>query len=68
MVEIIGTTKHEVVKALESNFKDFEDAIQYSSALTINDLGAIITRNVKDYRPAKIAVMKPSEFLKTWEK
>ena len=35
MTEIIGTTKQEVIQALKNDFKDFEDSIQYSSALTI---------------------------------
>lgn len=64
MTEIIGTTKQEVIKALKNDFKDFEDSIQYSSALTIEGLDAIITRNIKDYRKSKIAVMTPLNFLK----
>ncbi len=63
MTEIVGTTKEEVVQALRNDFKDFEDSIQYSSALTIQDLDAIITRNVKDYRNSTIAVMTPLNFL-----
>lgn len=68
MTEIIGTTKKEIIQALKNNFKDFEDSIQYSSALTINNLDVIITRNVKDYRNSSIAVMKPLNFLKMYEK
>lgn len=68
MTEIIGTTKKEVIQALKNDFKDFEDSIQYSSALTIKGLDAIITRNIKDYRNSKIAVMTPLNFLKMKEK
>lgn len=68
MTEIIGTTKKEIIQALKNNFKDFEDSIQYSSALTISNLDVIITRNVKDYRNSSIAVMKPLNFLKMYEK
>ncbi len=68
MTEIIGTTKKEIVQALKNDFKDFEDSIQYSSALTIYGLDAIITRNIKDYRKSKIAVMTPLNFLKMKEK
>jgi len=64
MTEITGTTKKELVQALKNNFRDFEDSIQYSSALTINGLDAIITRNIKDYKNSKIAVMTPLNFLK----
>lgn len=64
MTEIIGTTKKEIVQALKNNFKDFEDSVQYSSALTIKEIDAIITRNIKDYKKSSIAVMTPLNFLK----
>lgn len=68
MTEIIGTTKTEIIQALKNEFSDYEDSIQYSSALTIKDLDAIITRNIKDYRNSSIAVMTPLNFLKMKEK
>lgn len=68
MTEIIGTSKKEITQALKNNFSDFEDSIQYSSALTIKSLDVIITRNIKDYRNASIAVMTPLNFLKMKEK
>ena len=68
MTEIIGTTKKEILQALKNEFTDYEDSVQYSSALTIKDLDAIITRNIKDYRNSSIAVMTPLNFLKMKEK
>ncbi len=68
MTEIVGTTKKEIIQALKNNFTDYEDSVQYSSALNIKDLDAIITRNVKDYRNSSIAVMTPLNFLKMKEK
>ncbi|MCF8461815.1 MAG: PIN domain-containing protein [Flavobacteriales bacterium] len=68
MTEIIGTSKEEIVQALKNDFNDFEDSIQYSSALTIKGVDAIITRNIKDYRNSTIAVMTPLNFLKLKEK
>lgn len=62
MTEIIGTTKREIIQALKNDFKDFEDSIQYSSALTISNLDVIITRNTRDYRNSSIAVMTPLNF------
>lgn len=67
MTEIIGTTKKEIVQALKNGFKDFEDSIQYSSALTIDGIEAIITRNVKDYKKSSIAVFTPLNYLKMKE-
>ena len=63
MTEIVGTTKKEIIEALKNNFSDYEDSVQYSSALTINGLDAIITRNIKDYKNSSIAVMTPLNFL-----
>lgn len=68
MTKIVGTTKKEIVQALKNDFTDFEDSIQYSSALTVKKLDAIITRNIKDYRNSSIAVMTPLNFLKLKER
>ena len=68
MTEIVGTTKKEIIQALKNKFTHYEDSVQYSSALTIKDLDAIITRNIKDYRNSSIAVMTPLNFLKMKEK
>ena len=67
MTEVIGTTKKEILQALKNNFSDYEDSVQYSSALTIKGLDAIITRNIKDYKNSNIAVMTPLSFLKMKE-
>lgn len=63
MTEIIGTTKKEIIQALKNDFKDYEDSVQYSSALTIKDLNAIITRNIKDYKNSSLSVMTPLNFI-----
>ena len=46
----------------DENFKDFEDALQYYTALE-NRQDLIISRNVKDYKAAAIPVMPAHEFL-----
>src|SRR5690606_8133761 len=68
MAEIVGTTKNEIIQALRNDFSDYEDSVQYSSALIISGLDAIITRNIKDYKKASIAVMTPLSFLTMIEK
>lgn len=65
MTEVVDTTKKEILQALKNDFKDFEDSIQYSCALTIKGLKAILTRNVKDYSNSKIAVITPENYLKS---
>lgn len=49
--------------ALVSDFKDFEDAIQYHTALE-NGIDIIITRNKKDFKNSKLPVMTAKEYLK----
>ena len=45
----VATVDRAVISlTLNANFKDFEDAIQYSTAV-INQLDAIITRNQQDF-------------------
>lgn len=51
-----------VEKAIHSDFKDFEDAMQYFSALASN-CDVIITRNEKDFKNALIPVMNAESYL-----
>jgi len=48
--------------SLTSDFKDFEDAIRYYSAVQVR-ADCIITRNKDDYIVDKIPVLTPEEFL-----
>ncbi len=59
----IGKTDLNILQAaLTSPITDYEDAIQHECAVAEN-LDAIITRNIKDYKNSKIKVYSPSEFL-----
>lgn len=49
--------------ALSSDFTDFEDGIQYYTALE-NNLEIIISRNKKDFKTATLPVLTAKEFLK----
>lgn len=68
MTAIVGTTKKELIQALNNGFSDFEVSVQYSSALTIKGLDAIVAKNIKDYRNSDIVVMTPLSFLKMKER
>lgn len=50
----------------DDNFKDFEDGIQYYTALE-SKADIIITRNLKDFKHAKIPVMGPKDYLAYWK-
>ena len=56
-----------VEKAINSDFKDFEDAMQYFSALA-SDCDLIVTRNEKDFKNAMIPVMNGESYLQTMKK
>lgn len=64
LTEILGVTKVDILNALKSDFKDFEDAIQHSVAVNENNIKSIITRNTKDYKKSKISVFSPDVFIK----
>ncbi|MDZ8186540.1 MAG: PIN domain-containing protein [Nostoc sp. ChiSLP02] len=48
--------------ALTANFADFEDAIQYSTAV-LNYLDAIITRNPADFPVTTLRILTPQQLI-----
>jgi predicted nucleic acid-binding protein len=64
IVHVIPIDEKMVDLALNSQFSDFEDGLQYFTARE-NDIGIILTRNVKDYREKELLIQTPEEYLKT---
>jgi len=62
VVEVIGVDKDIIIKALCSDIKDFEDAIQ-TSAAEMNEIEIIITRNEKDFSNSTLKIISPKGFL-----
>jgi len=62
--EICSLDEHTIEKGLNSQIKDFEDALQYFSA-TESNCEIIITRNIKDFKNSLLPVMTADEFLKS---
>lgn len=59
----VATVDQAVIeRALNANFRDFEDAIQYSTAIT-NQLEAIVTRNSQDFPAGDIQILTPTELI-----
>ena len=58
--------KDTVIRALNSEFNDFEDALQNFAAVKSGDIDAIITRNIKDYHKSEIGVFTPENYLKSF--
>lgn len=65
-IHILAMDQKQVLAALESKFTDFEDALQYFSAVNSNKIDAIITRNIKDFKKSALPVFTPNEFLATF--
>ena len=64
IIDVLVMDKEIVVKALNSEFTDFEDALQNFSAIKDKKIGIIITRNFKGYKNSELAVFTPANFIK----
>ncbi len=65
ITEILSIDRNSILLALNSKFKDFEDALQNYSAEINGNISIIITRNLKDYKNSSLSVMSPENYLKT---
>lgn len=64
---ILNVSELEIDQSLNSDFKDFEDAVQYFTCIK-NDCNFIITRDLKDFKSSKIPAISPAEFLASIKK
>lgn len=63
IVKVATVTEKEIAWAINSSWRDFEDAVQYSVALS-NKIDYIITRNAEDFSESEISVVTPENFCK----
>ena len=56
----------EIDLALLSDMKDFEDAVQYFTAIN-NEANILITRNIKDFKKADLPIMTAEDYMKSLE-
>ena len=61
LITILDVTNKDIQDAIRSEWKDFEDSLQYIVALH-NSVDAIITRNTKDFSESSIPIYSPKEF------
>jgi predicted nucleic acid-binding protein len=59
--DIIDVTKDIIKKSIKSDFKDFEDAIQYNCAKSLNKIDFIVTRDTKDFKSSSLPILTPKE-------
>ena len=64
IIEIVSIEKNAVLDALNSDFKDFEDALQNFSAVENGEIKIILTRNLKDFKKSELAILTPETYLK----
>jgi len=62
LVQIVPLNEKIIDLALNSEFSDFEDAIQYYSALQTH-VEIFVTRNLKVYKKAQITVLTAQDFV-----
>jgi predicted nucleic acid-binding protein len=60
--EVCSINEQTIEKGLNSDFSDFEDALQFYNAVE-SKCDIIITRNAKDFKKSTLPVMTPDEFL-----
>lgn len=61
-VDVVDLRGQNVIDMLDSDWKDYEDATQFRSAIE-EQADCIVTRNKKDYKSSTIEVFTPAEFL-----
>ena len=64
LTEVLTTSKEIIIQALNSKFKDFEDALQNYSAEVSENIDVVITRNTKDYKNSNLSIMTPETYIK----
>ena len=64
IVDVLQIDKEVVLDSLNSDFKDFEDALQNYSAVKNGKISIVLTRNIRDYKKSEMAVMTPETYLR----
>jgi predicted nucleic acid-binding protein len=64
ILDVVTMDRETVLQALNSDFKDFEDALQNFAANRAGFIDVILTRNIKDYTKSEIGVMTPENYIK----
>jgi predicted nucleic acid-binding protein len=67
MTTTLDVTKQIISNALNSGLKDFEDSIQFYTALSNMKIESIVTRNPRDFKNNDISVFTPEEALRIIE-
>ena len=64
IIRVLPCTDKEIGESINSEFKDFEDGLQYFIAIN-NDINCIITRNIKDFKKSSISIVSAEQYLES---
>ncbi len=67
LCRIADANQETIDKSLFSEFRDFEDAVQYFCALQANS-DFFLTRNKKDFKQSSLPILTPDEFLSYYKR
>ncbi len=65
ITEVLQMDRKVIQNAMNSRFKDFEDALQNYSAVNDGNIDLILTRNLKDYKSSELGVFTPETYIKS---
>ena len=63
VIETAPVNGNVITNAINSDWKDFEDAVQNYSALNTKQITGIITRNAKDFERSSLEIINPKSFI-----
>lgn len=66
ILDVIDVSKATILNAMNSEFKDFEDALQNFAAVDAGKIEVILTRNVKDFKNSTLSIQTPESFIKVF--
>lgn len=64
-LDVLVIDKNIILQSIDSEFGDFEDALQNYSAESYGLIDTIITRNIKDYKKSSLSIVTPEMFIRT---
>ena len=64
MTELLDVNKNVINKSLLSDFVDFEDAVQFYSALSNAKIDIIVTRDKKGFKKSTLPVLDVEQALR----
>jgi len=66
IAEIASTDRVQLQAALDGEWTDYEDAVQYQAALTAGKVQAIITSDKKGFKDSQLPVLSPDSFIERY--